>query len=201
MDGHRNICVFAASSERLEASYRNLAEELGGLIAAAGAAMVFGAGATGLMGAAARGVDAAGGSMIGVIPERLNRPGVAYENCTRLIVTPTMHERKQTMEALSDAFIALPGGFGTLEEVLEVITLKQLGYHQKPIVLINQGGFFDALLEQFELLFATGSADIECRLLYDVANTAGEAFALLKKRRPLSSPGPLQEMDMRINAV
>lgn len=175
MEKEMNICVFGSSSERLEAAYYNTAEALGAAIAQAGAGMVFGGGRIGLMGGTARGAHAHGGRIVGVIPEKLHQPGIAFPGCTQLIVTATMHERKQTMENLADAFITLPGGFGTLEELLEVITLKQLGYHNKPVVILNQDGFFDNTLEQFEVLFATGFAHVDYRLVYSVAYSAQEA--------------------------
>lgn len=189
----KNICIFASSSERLEQPFYDMAERLGAAIAGAGCGMVFGGGRIGLMGAAARGAASAGGPIIGVIPERLHQPGVAYPGCTRLIVTPTMHERKQTMETLADAFIALPGGFGTLEELLEVITLKQLGYHQKPIILIDQNGFFQPLLEQFERVFAAGFSHIAYRALYSIAAGAEEAVEQARRYRPPALPDKMQD--------
>lgn len=193
----KNICLFASSSERLEPKYYALAQALGRAIASAGAGLVFGGGQLGLMGAAARGAAQKGGCVTGVIPTLLNRPGVAYADCTTLHETPTMHARKQMMEDLSDAFIALPGGFGTLEEVLEVITLKQLGYHDKPIVLLNMDGFFDPLLEQFEQLFATGFAHVAYRALYATADTPEEAVNLILTHTPCVLPDKLQDAKLK----
>ncbi len=189
---HNNVCIFASSSELLEPKYFTLAEELGRAVACSGAGMVFGGGQRGLMGAMARGVKQENGRIIGVIPERLNKPGIAYTECTEFYETQTMHERKQRMEDLADAFIALPGGFGTLEEVLEVITLRQLGYHDKPIVIINLDGFFDPILEQFERLYAENFADVAYRAMYAVANGAQEAVALLQSYVPADLPDKLQ---------
>ena len=191
MNQIQNICIFASSSESLEQPFYELAESLGRAVASSGAGMVFGGGSRGLMGAVARGTAQAGGRITGVIPEKLNRPGVAYPGCTRLIETPTMHVRKQTMEDLSDAFIALPGGFGTLEEVLETITLRQLGYHEKPVVLLNYGGFYDSLLEQFERLYAESFASVAYRNAYRVAQSVEEAVRLVYTFRPVTLPDKL----------
>lgn len=100
----------------------------------------------------ARGAYSAGGKIIGVIPEKLNIPGIYFEHCTERIQTATMHERKQLMESRSDAFVALSGGFGTLEELLEVLTLKQLGYHNLPVIIVNINGFYDPLIASIRAL-------------------------------------------------
>ncbi len=191
MEQINNVCIFASSSELLEPKYFVLAEELGRAVARSGAGMVFGGGQRGLMGAMARGVRKENGRITGVIPERLNKPGIAYTECTDFFETQTMHERKQRMEELADAFIALPGGFGTLEEVLEVITLRQLGYHDKPIVLINLDGFFDPILEQFERFYAENFADVAFRAMYAVANDAIEAVAIIRAYVPADLPDKL----------
>ena len=187
----RNICIFASSSARLEKQYYELAQSLGEEIAKIGAGLIFGGGREGLMGAAARGAISRGGRVTGVIPRLLNQPGIAYPDLSELHETETMHARKQMMEDLSDAFIALPGGFGTLEEVLEVITLRQLGYHDKPVVLLNAGGFFEPLLEQFERLYAEAFAHTAFRSLYAVANTPEEAVRLARIQSPEARPDKL----------
>lgn len=184
MHNINSVCVFASSSDLLPKAYYELAAQIGAQLAKNGITMVFGAGSMGLMGAAARAAYENGGKQIGVLPEKMNLPGIAYENMTKLIITETMHERKRTMEELSSAFIVLPGGFGTLEELLEVLTLKQLGYHNKPVIIINISGCFDPLLEHFELMFASGFADIGCRELYRVAHSAKEAMICLKQYVP-----------------
>lgn len=195
MNSIHNLCVFASSSQNLEQAYYATARALGAAMARSGLGLVFGGGNIGLMGATARGATEAGANarVIGVIPEKLHQPGIVYPGCTELIVTDTMHARKQTMENRADGFITLPGGFGTLEELLEVLTLKQLGYHEKPIILINQNGFFDPLLEQFELLFATGFSHIAYRALYSVALDAEEAVALALSYTPPAMPDKMKE--------
>ena len=145
------ICIFAASSPNIDDKYIAAAESFGRCLAEHGFDLIFGGGRTGLMGACARGVKAAGGKAIGVIPKKLNQPGIAFEHCDELIVTADMHERKATMERLSSAYIALPGGVGTLEELMEVLTLNQLGYIEAPVVVFDQDGFYDSLLKQLDV--------------------------------------------------
>lgn len=146
----KNICVFASSSAKLDEIYKTQAKDIGRRIAKKGIGIVFGAGTEGLMGDLARGAQEFGGTIIGVIPDTLNLKGIVFEHCAKLYDTRTMHERKAIMEAESDAFIALPGGFGTLEEILEIITLKQLGYHNKPIAILNTNGFYNHLIAQLD---------------------------------------------------
>lgn len=146
----KTICVYSASSSEIPAKYFEAAGELGKAIALRGDRMLFGGGMNGLMGAAAQSVHQHGGKVIGVIPDALNLKGIVYENCDELVVTTGLRERKAVMDERSDAFVALPGGYGTLEEILEIITLKQLGYHQKPIVILNIGDYYRDLVAQFE---------------------------------------------------
>lgn len=192
MEQH-NICVFASSSQRLHESYYELARALGRAIAEAGAGLVYGAGDVGLMGAAARGAEEAKGNIIGVIPTKLNQPGIAFPRCTELIETPTMHARKAKMEELSTAFIALPGGFGTLEELLEVITLRQLGYHNRPIIVLEHRGFFAPMLEQFQNIFAEGFANDAYRGLYQVTDSVKEAVRLAMCGEELLLPDKMKD--------
>lgn len=188
-----NICVFGSSSRNLAPGFYDLARALGRAIGRAGAKMVFGAGGSGLMGAAAEGVAEVGGEMVGVIPEKLNKPGIPYPGCTELIVTPTMHVRKSTMEGLSGAFIALPGGFGTLEELLEVLTLKQLGYHSNPVIILDYEGFYDPVLKQFQVFYETGFADSAFSGLYSVTDSPQEAVAMALTQAPAVLPDKLAQ--------
>jgi hypothetical protein len=181
---NRTICVFASSSDHVAEIYYRKAEELGGLIAREGDSLIFGAGEIGLMGALGRAVKSGGGQVIGVIPEILNRKGIVFENSHELIVTPTMGERKQIMEERADAFIGLPGGFGTLEEIIEVITLKQLGYHNKAIVLLNTNGFYDSLHDLFDELFRERFIDDIFRDLYAIVDEPRAAMDYLNGYRP-----------------
>ena len=143
-----NICLYGASSSAISKSYINPTEELGLKIAERGHTLVYGAGAAGLMGAAARGVHSRGGKIIGVVPSFLQVDGILFKDCTELIYTETMRERKALMEQKSDAFIMTPGGIGTFDEFFEILTLKQLGRHSKPIAVFNINGYYDHLTAQ-----------------------------------------------------
>lgn len=138
-----NICLYGASSSAIDERYIKTVEEFGRLIGKCGHGLVFGGGAKGLMGAAARGVCSLGGRIIGVAPAFFNVDGVLFDRCTEFYSTETMRERKQKMEELSDAFVVVPGGIGTFEEFFEILTLKQLGRHGKPIALYNINNYFD----------------------------------------------------------
>lgn len=145
-----NITVYAASSGQVSDCYKNAAAELGRIMAQRGHTLVNGAGCTGLMAATADALLAAGGKAIGVIPQFMIEQNWQHTGMTELIVTPDMHERKERMAQISDACIACPGGVGTLEELLEIITWKQLGLYVNPIVILNVGGYFDPLLAQLK---------------------------------------------------
>lgn len=150
----RSICVFCGSSGRVHARYRTAAAAFGALLAANGMRLVFGGGHIGLMGVVADAVIAGGGEAIGVIPEFLVARELAHTRLTELRVVPSMHARKQVMFELADAFAALPGGVGTLEETLEVITWRELSLHDKPIVLVDVAGYWQPLLALFDHLAA-----------------------------------------------
>jgi cytokinin riboside 5'-monophosphate phosphoribohydrolase len=145
-----NICVFCSSSDAVEQAYLDAATEMGRLIGAAGHTLVFGGGRVGLMGATARAVQRSGGKVVGIIPTFMNRPGVPYHESDDLQFAADMRDRKTRMMNMSDAFIALPGGFGTLEEMSEVITQKQFDFMKAPLVAVNTLGFYDSLAAFFE---------------------------------------------------
>ena len=145
-----NICLYGASSSAIAKSYINPTEELGAKIAERGHTLIYGGGAEGLMGAAARGAYSQGGKIIGIVPSFLNVDGILFDNCDEMIFTETMRERKQLLEEKSDAFIVTPGGVGTFDEFFEILTLKQLGRHSKPIAVFNINGYFDSLIEQLK---------------------------------------------------
>src|ERR1051325_8659898 len=142
----QRLCVFTGSSSGARAAYAEAARELGTLLARRGIGLVYGGARVGLMGAVADAVLAAGGEAIGVIPQALVAKEVAHTGLTALHVVESMHARKAMMSDLSDGFIALPGGWGTLEELFEVLTWAQLGLHRKPTGLLNVDGYFDGLL-------------------------------------------------------
>ena len=138
------ICLYGASSNELESIYVEKTKALGVALAKRGHNLVYGGGARGLMGAAASGVVEGGGSVIGVAPNFFNVDGVLFQECEEMIYTETMRERKRIMEEKADAFIVVPGGLGTFDELFEIMTLKQLGQHEKPIAMYNINGYYDA---------------------------------------------------------
>lgn len=145
-----NICLYGASSSAISKSYITAVEELGEKMALRGHSLIFGGGAGGLMGAAARGALSGSGKIIGVAPSFFNADGMLFKNCDRIIYTDTMRDRKQIMEKLSDAFIMTPGGPGTLDEFFEILTLKQLGRHAKPVAVLDINGYFDYIRQFLE---------------------------------------------------
>ena len=151
----KKICVFCGSNSGKNPSYMNFALKLGEFMVKNSVSLVYGGGSYGLMGAIATSMMERGGHVTGIIPELLNEP-VGHKNISELIVVKTMHERKSLMYDMSDAFICLPGGIGSLEELLEVFTWLQLGYHSKPVLIFNLLGFYDNLLKQFEVMVQEG---------------------------------------------
>lgn len=150
MNAIKNICVFCGSSRGSRSEYETAARELGRAIVRRGYGLVYGGARVGLMGLVADEVLANGGEVAGVIPEILMGKELAHTSLTKLLVVKSMHERKAKMEELSDAFVALPGGFGTFEEFCEIITWAQLGLHRKPCGILNVGNYYDPLLAQFD---------------------------------------------------
>lgn len=143
----QSICVYCGSADGVRSEYLDGAYQMGKSLARAGIRLVYGAGKTGLMGAVAEGVLAGGGEVTGVTPAYLNTPQLIHGGLTQLEVVDTIHQRKARMSELAGAFIALPGGYGTFEELFETLTWAQLGLHQKPIGLLNTLGYFDPLIE------------------------------------------------------
>ena len=169
------ICVYGASSNEIDEAYLQAGERLGEAMAKRGHGLVFGGGQKGMMGAAARGTKAAGGTVIGVAPRFFNVDGVLYPHCDKFYYTDTMRERKQILEDEADAFVAVPGGIGTFDELFEILTLRQLGRHGKPIVLLNLRGYFDPLLALLDKAIEEGFLKEECRVLW-AAFTEEEAL-------------------------
>jgi len=183
-----SICVFCASSNDANPIYLEVARRLGELMVERGHTLVYGGGSVGLMGELAREVQRGGGRVVGVIPERLSTEEIAFEAAEELLVTADMAERKNIMIERAEAFICLPGAFGTLDEMLEIITLKQLDYHDKPIVLVNTDGFYDALLGFFRRLEEEKLIYKECLELYEVVSDVETALELLNIE-PGAPPG------------
>ena len=176
------ICVYCSSSNRISLSYFDMADEVGRLLAQRGYTLLYGGGNVGLMGQMARAVHAHEGRVVGVIPERMKgREGVAYDMADELITTETMQQRKAILFTRADAFLVLPGGFGTLEEFMEVLTLRQLGYHDKPIALINTDGFYDPLLDLFDHFYREQFARAHARDSYYVTPDPEDALSYLER--------------------
>ena len=180
----KSICVFCSSSNEVDRVYFDLAEDLGRRIVDAGYDLVWGGGDIGLMGALARAAQQQGGKVIGVIPESMADREIAYRQADELIVTADMRQRKQIMEQRAGAFIALPGGFGTLEELLEIVTLRLLGYHDKPVVLINADGFYDGLLAFIDHLYAQRFAREKQRKHLLISQSVDGAMSLIEDAYP-----------------
>src|SRR5687768_5839700 len=174
------LCVYCASSDRLDSKYYAAAAELGREMVMRGWGLVYGGGKTGIMGAIARAVKQNGGRVVGVIPEFMKVRELAYDEADELLTVITMRERKLMMETRADAFVALPGGWGTLEEILEILTLRQLDVVKKPCVLFNQDGFYDPLLQLFERMLAENFFKRSNMELFRVADTAAGVFSHLE---------------------
>lgn len=144
------ICVYGAASNEIDKSYIEAGESLGKEMGTRGHSLVFGGGATGLMGAVARGIEKENGEIIGVSPSFFNVDGILFDRCSEMIFTDTMRERKQIMEEKSDAFIITVGGIGTFEEFFEILTLRSLDRHKKPIAILNTNGYYDHLIQFLE---------------------------------------------------
>ncbi len=180
-----NICVFCSSSNAIKDVYFREARKLGEMIGKENHTLINGGANVGLMEAVTISASEHGAKTIGIIPERMINRSLASDNSHEVIVTPDMMERKARMREMADAFIALPGGFGTLEEILEVITLRQLSYHHKPIVFVNTDNFFSHLLKQFERSYDEQFAKPVYRKLYYVAKTPEQALDHIKNYREI----------------
>ncbi|MGH6943256.1 MAG: TIGR00730 family Rossman fold protein [Geminicoccaceae bacterium] len=174
-----SICVFCGSRYGADPRFAAAATRLGALAGAVGLRLIYGGGHVGLMGAVADAAMAADAEVIGVIPTRLLAREVGHRAITELVVTRSMHERKQEMIDRADGFVVLPGGLGTLDELLEVVTLRQLGYHDKPIVLVNLGGYWDPLLAVVERVIAEDFAAPGARRLFDLVDSVEEVLPRL----------------------
>jgi uncharacterized protein (TIGR00730 family) len=186
-----SVCVFCASADGLPEVYRLAARELGYELAERGHRLVYGGGNVGLMGEVARAVHEHGGTVFGVIPQSLVDRELAYEPADELVVTDTLRERKAEMDANADAFVAMPGGFGTLEELLEVLTLRQLRLHDRPVVLVNVAGYWDPFLAMVKAMVEQGFAPLGDGQLFQVSADAAEAVDLVEVgRRSPAAAGP-----------
>ncbi|MBM3162568.1 MAG: TIGR00730 family Rossman fold protein [Chlorobi bacterium] len=176
----RNVTVYCSSSNHAPRSYFESAEELGRGLALRGIGLVFGGGQVGLMGCVADAVMQHGGTVRGIIPRFLEAKEVAHYGISELHVVETMHERKMKLTEWGDAFVVLPGGFGTLDELMEIVTWKHLGHHRKPILLLNSNGFWDTLLSFFSRIADEGMVRPDHASYYSVCNTPEEVFGMLE---------------------
>jgi len=175
----KTICVYCGSSDKMGIEYLQAAHQMGSAIAKGGYKLVYGAGCTGMMGAVAQGALEAGGEVIGVIPSMFATPTLMHHGLSRLEIVDNMHVRKQRMVDISDAFIALPGGYGTFEELFEVLTWAQIGLHGKPVGILNVRQYYDPLLSAIDHARSEGFMYAEHQSLYVVADQPEELLALL----------------------
>ena len=176
----KTICVYCASSSRVDSLYMETATRLGSLIASSGRTLITGGGSQGLMRAVEDGALEAGGNAIGVIPKFMIEAGWQHTGLTELHITADMHQRKKLMAEMSDAVIALPGGCGTMEELLEAITWKQLGLYLNPIVILNTKGYYDALITQLERAIDDHFMGKIHGNIWSVASTPEEALEIIE---------------------
>jgi uncharacterized protein (TIGR00730 family) len=188
-----NITVFCGSSRGDSPIYEAAAQQLGALLAAENIGLVYGGGGVGLMGVVSRSVMSAGGRVIGVIPTFLNeKEGIAFDDITELHTVTTMHERKMKMHTLSNGVIAMPGGYGTLDELFEILCWAQLGLHTQPVGLLNINGYYDALVEMLDKMVASKFLSPTNRALLLVADNPTE---LLAKMKAYNAPDPNKWLD------
>jgi hypothetical protein len=180
----RRICVYCGSNAGNNPTHRTAAYDLGAFLARSGIGLVYGGGNVGLMGAVADGALSQSGEVIGVIPKSLREKELGHGGVTELHVVTSMHERKQMMVDLSDGFIALPGGFGTLDELFETLTWLQLSFHDKPVGLLNVGGFFDGLIEFIAHMSRSGFLKPEHAKCVLVENDPTQLLAAMESFRP-----------------
>ena len=177
-----NICLFGAASALIDTDYMKAVEELGEMMAKKGHTMIYGAGATGLMGAAARGMSKVQGrKIVGIAPRFFDTDGILYKQCSEMIYTDTMRERKSLMEEKADVFIMVPGGVGTLEEFFEVLTLNQLGQMKKPIAVYNVNGYFNELYDLLRHVVRSNFAEENILDMLTMYESAEEMLSDLEK--------------------
>lgn len=187
----QSVCVYCGSSGRVDGKYKTAARLMGQLLAENNVTLVYGGGRVGLMGLCADAAMDAGGQVIGIIPEHLHRVEVAHQGLTELHIVPNMHVRKMMMFDRSDAFIVLPGGIGTLDEMCEIMTWRQIGIHDKPIILVNQDGYWDPFLAVVEHVIDHQFANASIRDLFTlVPDVASVLPALAREPEPQRAPHP-----------
>lgn len=180
MNGIKNLCVYCGSRVGTNGRYEALAREFGNIMAEAGVGLVFGGGSIGLMGTIARAILERDGNVIGIIPEHLHKVEVAFEELPDLRIVNSMHERKKLMFDLSDGFVILPGGLGTLDETFEIITWAQLGLHNKPVILVNEEGYWNPFLDLCDHVIDSGFASPASRDLFYVVNHVADVLGAIE---------------------
>ena len=190
----RRLCVYCGSSGAVEASYREAASELGARLGAAGIELVYGGGRVGLMGLLADAVLTTNGKVTGIIPRRLLDAEVAHRGVTELIVVDNMRDRKRLMAEKADAFAVLPGGIGTLDELFEILSWKQLGLHDKPILLVDIGGYWTPLHALLDHIVVTGFAREHTRGLLQVVPNVAALMAALSKEPAVSRKTEIEQL-------
>jgi len=190
----RRLCVYCGSSGAVEASYREAASELGARLGAAGIELVYGGGRVGLMGLLADAVLTTNGKVTGIIPRRLLDAEVAHRGVTELIVVDNMRDRKRLMAEKADAFVVLPGGIGTLDELFEILSWKQLGLHDKPILLVDIGGYWTPLHALLDHIVVTGFAREHTRGLLQVVPNVAALMAALSKEPAVSRKTEIEQL-------
>lgn len=183
----KSLCVYCGSSNRVAARHQDAAARLGRLLAESGVRLVYGGGRVGLMGVIADAAIAAGGEVIGIIPEHLNSVEVGHQQVSELIVVRSMHERKALMFEMADAFAVLPGGIGTLDETFEIVTWRQLRLHDKPVVLVDDGGYWQPFLGLIDHIIATGFARPGIRKLFTVVGSVDDVIPTVR-----AAPAPAE---------
>ena len=187
MENISSLCVFCGSRFGNDPAYEDAARELGAVMADRGIRLIYGGGSVGLMGIVASAVMENGGEVVGIIPKFLEDLEVGKTDISELIVTENMHSRKHRMFDLSDGFISLPGGLGTLDETLEILTWKQLQIHTKPVIIMDIAGYWSELSELIDATISKGFADSGIKGLYQVVNNPAEAFVALEQAPELTS--------------
>jgi uncharacterized protein (TIGR00730 family) len=187
-----SVCVYCGSSSRVPDAYKTAAHGLGAGLAERGIRLVYGGGRVGLMGIVADAAIGAGGDVVGIIPEHIQVMEVEHTGLSELLVVDSMHTRKRMMVERSDAFVVLPGGMGTLDETFEVLTWKQLGLHDKPIVIVDVDGYWQPLIGLIEHMIGAGFCRAANRSLFTVVNSVGDVLTALERE-----PEPVVEPDIK----
>lgn len=180
----KRICIYCSSSNYLPEKFYQFSQELGQKIGKNGYNMVYGGTMVGMMGVIANNAIENGAEVVGVIPERIASFGLKHPSLAKVIVTKDMRERKATMEKYADIFVSAPGGFGTFEEVFEILVAKQLGYHNKPIIFLNFDNYYENMFKMFDTLYENNFAKEEMKSLYFIANSIDEMFDYIKSYVP-----------------